>query len=199
MIAQTTKRFLTITALTLSACILTLFRQIPAQAQSPTQARDYDHSLYVLRGSGPFGRNHPLPFVLPTMKSPFSMVEKPNIPLSVIRDIQRVRPGMTRGDLDWLFVPDGGVMIGEHQAPYIYRYGGVTVTPVDSDGRPIIDKITHKPLLIGEAIKIDVRFKPAPANARGIARLHPPIYPNGKSDDIIISVSEPYCAFPNDN
>ena len=62
-----------------------------------------------------------------------------------------------------------------------------------------MDKITHMPLVHGESIKIDVKFKRAVNDGRGMARLHPPIYPNGKPDDIISSVSEPYMAFSNDN
>ena len=106
---------------------------------------------------------------------------------------------MTRADLDWLFVPDGGVMIGEDQAPYIYRYAAVTVASVDAAGKPMVDKATLKPLIHGESIKVDVKFKRVTGNTRGMARLHPPIYPNGRADDVIESVSDPYVAMSNDN
>ncbi len=90
-------------------------------------------------------------------------------------------------------------MIGEDQAPYIYRYAAVTVTSLDAAGKPMVDKTTLKPLVHGESIKIDVKFKRVTGNARGMARLHPAVYPIGSSDDVIMSVSDPYVAMPNDN
>lgn len=135
-------------------------------------------------------------------KPPLLTVQKPKISLSVIKDIQRVRPGMTRADLDWLFTPDGGLFIAGPRA-YIYRYAGVGVAAVDATGKPVLDKTTHKPVEYGEAIKIDVKFKPATGRVGGTVAGDGASYrrrsPYGSPDDVIVSVSAPYVAFENYN
>jgi hypothetical protein len=127
-----------------------------------------------------------------------STMKKPEIPSTVLQDIRRVHPGMTRADLDWLFTPDGGASMGI-SASYIYRYAGVDLAVIDVTGKPVLDKVTHRPVVYAQAIKIDVSFKPAAgrgwATATEDGTSRQLVDPDGSPDDMVVSVSDPYVGF----
>lgn len=138
----------------------------------------------------------------PSPKPTALVMKKSEIPLSVIKDIGRVHPGMTRGDLDWLFRPDGGLYTITPRT-YIYRYAGAGVAAVDAAGKPLLDKTTHQPVVYGQAIKIDVKFRPATGRSWAAASVQGTelrfISSDGRPDDVIVSMSAPYVDFQNDN
>ena len=147
------------------------------------------------------GADPPLP-----AKPPVLTATTPPIPLSILKDIQRVRPGMTRADLDWLFRAQGGIVaIGSNQNTYVYRYGAGGVPALDVHGKPILDSNTHQPVVFGEEIKIDVTFKlgtgyvPRTGTITEERKSSQLSDDNGWPNDVIISVSDPYLGWAIDD
>ena len=156
------------------------------------------HAIVFGFAASSFAGDDPLSAPKPSV----STMKKSEIPLSVLKDIRRVRPGMTRADLGWLFTPDAGLYTFTPRS-YIYRYAGASLAATDATGKPVLDKVTHKPMAYAQAIKIDVSFKPATgrdwATAAEDGTSYRFIDPNGRPDDVIVNVSDPYVGFENDN